>query len=145
MQLLMVGGMGWKNEAILAQIAEINQAGERIVLPKQYVPDSELPVLLSSAEVLLHPAHYEGFGISPLQAMACGTQVVVANNSSLPEVVGDVGVYVDAASTDSILDGMIVAYSKRFELNKAGIARAGQFSWDSSAKEVAGVIASLEK
>lgn len=143
-KLLMIGGMGWKNEAVLAEIDTINQSGEKIVLPKHYVPDSELPALISGAAALVHPAHYEGFGISPLQAMACGTQVMVANNSSLPEVVGDAGVYVDALDADSIAVGLELVYANRFKINEAGIERAKMFSWDKSAENIIKAIESLE-
>ena len=132
MKLLMVGGMGWNNEAILKEIDKINQSTERIVIPSYYVPDSELPALLSGAAALLHPAHYEGFGISPLQAMACGTQVLVADNSSLPEVVGDAGTYVDSMSIDSIYEGMKKVYKQKNERNDKGIRRSKEFTWSQS-------------
>lgn len=143
-KLLIVGGMGWKNEPILAEINKINQVSEKVVLPKHYVSDSELPALISGAAALVHPAHYEGFGISPLQAMACGTQVMVANNSSLPEVVGDAGVYVDASDPDSILKALMQVYDSRYELNEAGINRAKAFNWDKSAKQIIEIVESLE-
>lgn len=142
-KLLLVGGMGWNNDDILRRIEEINNKKVLVVKPDQYVPDSELPALLSGAAALVHPAHYEGFGISPLQAMACGAQVVVANNTSLPEVVGDAGVYVDAAQPKDILNGMNKAYNKRNELNTNGIARAKTFTWRSSASKLAIIIEDL--
>lgn len=144
-KLLLVGGMGWKNERILKKIAAINRESERIILPKKYVPDHELPSLLSGAAALIHPAHYEGFGISPLQAMACGTQLVVANNTSLPEVVKDGGEYVSSRDVHSIHDAMKMVYNKRYQVNVAGINRAKQFTWDSSAKQLTFLLRELEK
>lgn len=143
-KLLLVGGMGWNNEAILAEIAAINTEKTRVIVPAHYVPDAALPALLSGAAALVHPAHYEGFGISPLQAMACGTQVVVANNTSLPEVVGEAGIYVDDKNTEAIESGMQVAYNERYTVNTNGIERAKQFTWRRSAKQLATIITELE-
>ena len=143
-KLILVGGMGWNNQGILEEVSRINQLQTNVIIPEHYVPDTDLPALLSGAAALVHPAHYEGFGISPLQAMACGTQIVVANNTSLPEVVGDGGIYVDDKSPEDILRGMDVAYNKRYENNTKGIERALKFSWKQSAKTLIQIIVELE-
>lgn len=142
-KLLMVGGMGWKNEKMLEIIREINADEEKVILPIHYVPDEELPGLLSGAAALLHPAFYEGFGISPLQAMACGTQVLVGNNTSLPEVVGEAGIYVDADDKKDILKGMQQVYARRYECNIAGIKRAKLFSWQRGERALVSIIDEL--
>lgn len=143
-KLLLVGGMGWNNDEILKRIAEMNMRGKRVIRPEHYVSDSELPALLTGSAALIHPAHYEGFGISPLQAMACGTQIVVANNTSIPEVVGDSGIYVDDSDAKDILRGMKLAYNKKDESNKKGIRRAQDFSWRRSARILGMVLERLE-
>lgn len=143
-RLILVGGMGWNNEAILAEIEAINKNGTKVIVPDHYVPDEELPALLSGAAALVHPAHYEGFGISPLQAMACGTQVVVADNTSLPEVVGDGGFYVKDDDPRDILKGMESAYNRRHESNSKGIKRARKFGWKQSAEQLSVIITELE-
>jgi len=98
----LVGSGGWLNEDVFSLIKQLTERGARILQPNKYVEDSDLPALLSGATMLGHPALYEGFGLSPLQSMACGTPVIVANNSSLPEVVGDAGLLVDAYSEKDI-------------------------------------------
>jgi glycosyltransferase involved in cell wall biosynthesis len=143
-KLVLVGGMGWNNEAILQKIASINRRQVNVIVPSHYVPDADLPALLSGAAALIHPAHYEGFGISPLQAMACGTQVVVANNSSLPEVVADGGVYVDDRSVEDILRGINVVYNKRYVNNAKGLKQSLNFSWKQSADNLIDILLELE-
>ena len=143
-KLLLVGGMGWNNDSILRKVDELNESGLKVVIPNHYVEDEDLPFLLSGAAALLHPAHYEGFGISPLQAMACGTQVLVSDNTSLPEVVGDAGVYVDSANTNDIRRAMEVVYNKRHDVNTNGVLRAAKFTWKKSARQLAAFVEQLE-
>ncbi len=142
-KLLLVGGMGWKNEQILTRINEINATETHVIVPDLYVPDELLPALLSGAAALVHPAHYEGFGISPLQAMAVGTQLVVSRNSSLPEVVGDGGIYVDDNDSRDIYRAMNIAYNRRQTVNSDGIKRAKSFQWKQSAQQLGKIITTL--
>jgi len=138
--LLLVGGMGWANDAIIAKMKTLQVDGYRVIKPSSYVPDSEIPTLLSGAICLVHPAVYEGFGLTPLEAMACGTQVVVGNNSSLPEVMGvDYNEYVDVRSPQAISNAMChhYEYPKR---NDYGLRQAQYFSWEKSASTLAKVI-----
>lgn len=93
--LLIVGGMGWLNQGLHEKISSLNASGVRIVIPNQYVPDGEIPGLLSGAIALIHPAFHEGFGMSPLEALACETPVIVADIPVMREVVGKVGVYIE--------------------------------------------------
>jgi glycosyltransferase involved in cell wall biosynthesis len=138
--LCLAGGGGWLNEPILADIAAAKDEGFKIVRPEQYVSDDDLPALISGATLLVYPALYEGFGLPPLQAMACGTPVVVSDNSSLPEVVGKAGVTVDAENPADITAKMIELLSSaelRRELSKKGLRQAAGFDWDVSARELA--------
>ena len=91
------------------------------------------------AGVFVFPSLYEGFGLPPLEAMASGTPVVTSNVSSLPEVAGDAAVLVDPYETRSIADGIyrvLTDQRLRADLKRLGLARAGQFSWESSVRRV---------
>jgi glycosyltransferase involved in cell wall biosynthesis len=100
-----------------------------------YQPDDTLAVLYRLAEVFVFPSLYEGFGLPPLEAMACGTPVVTSNVSSLPEVTGDAAVLVDPYEVESIAEGMqrvLTDAALSAELRAKGIARAREFSWERS-------------
>ena len=97
---------------------------------------AELPAVYNLALMLAHPAWYEGFGLPPLEAMACGTPVVVSNSSSLPEVVGDAGVIVPADSPEAwrqALEAVAGDADLAADLRRRGILRAAEFSWERSA------------
>jgi glycosyltransferase involved in cell wall biosynthesis len=103
-----------------------------------HVPDELLPALYSGAIASLYLSLYEGFGLPPLEAMACGTPVLTSNVTSLPEVVGNAGITVDPYDTDAIGEALIrlVADSGlRLELRRLGLEQARRFSWDKTADE----------
>lgn len=123
---LVIGGRtGW---------GEIPKAVEGVLMPG-YIPDNDLPALYSGAVVFALPSFYEGFGLSPLQAMACGTPVVTSNISSMPEVVGDAGVLVDPQEVTEIAAGIIKGIKNQGKLRELGLAQAKKFTWDKAAKE----------
>jgi glycosyltransferase involved in cell wall biosynthesis len=104
-----------------------------------YVPEDTLAVMYRLASVFVFPSLYEGFGLPPLEAMASGTPVVTSNLSSLPEVAGDAALLVDPYDPASIADGIervLSDDSLRRQLRARGIARAHQFSWESSVRRV---------
>ncbi|HLA77560.1 MAG TPA: glycosyltransferase family 1 protein [Vicinamibacteria bacterium] len=104
-----------------------------------FVPDQTLSALYRLASLFAFPSLYEGFGLPPLEAMACGTPVLTSRISSLPEVVGDAAVLVDPLSVDDIADGLerlLGDESLRRELVVRGRARVRQFSWERSVKTV---------
>ncbi len=103
-----------------------------------YVRDADMPALYSLAEALLFPSLYEGFGLPPLEAMACGTPVVTSSTTSLPEVAGDAAMLVDPTSAGELaaaLEMVLDSDSVRRELVKKGLRRAAQFSWEMTARE----------
>lgn len=103
-----------------------------------YVSDQHLPALYSGALAMVYPSLYEGFGLPPLEAMACGTPVVTSNCTSLPEVVADSAILVDPSDTASIADGMtriLGSAELRGDLRKRGLARARLFTWERSARD----------
>lgn len=100
-----------------------------------YVDNADLPILYNAASVFVFPSLYEGFGLPPLEAMACGCPTVVSNAASLPEVCGDAAYYVDPNDTESISEGMykiLTDNSLRQHLIKKGLERAKLFSWKKS-------------
>ena len=130
--LVIVGGWGWRYEPIKAQIERL---GPGVHLLGSVEPDN-LVSIYNLALMLAHPAWYEGFGFSPLEAMACGTPVVVSDRSSLPEVVGDAGLLVPPddpnawrAAMDKVLSDPDLAAGMR----RRGILRAAELSWSRTA------------
>jgi glycosyltransferase involved in cell wall biosynthesis len=104
-----------------------------------FVPDRTLAVLYRLAAVFAFPSLYEGFGLPPLEAMACGTPVVTSNISSLPEVTGDAALLVDPYSVQDIargLDRALCDEGLRAEMVSRGFARAQRFSWEASVRAI---------
>lgn len=104
-----------------------------------YQTTETLAALYRLAAVFVFPSLCEGFGLSPLEAMACGTPVVASNVSSLPEVLGDAAVLVDPLDAAAIADGITRVLEDaglRADLRRKGLARAGLFSWEQSVRQV---------
>jgi glycosyltransferase involved in cell wall biosynthesis len=104
-----------------------------------FLPDETLAAVYRLAAVFAFPSLYEGFGLPPLEAMACGTPVVTSNVSSLPEVMGDAALFVDPYDADAIADGIrrvITDPALRADLSARGLARAREFSWERSVRRV---------
>lgn len=108
-----------------------------------YVNDGELRALYENAICFIYPSLYEGFGLPPLEAMACGCPVIVSNVASLPEVCGDAALYCDPYSPKDIADKiklLIANPSLQEELRQKGLERAKLFTWEKCAKETMAVI-----
>jgi glycosyltransferase involved in cell wall biosynthesis len=100
-----------------------------------YVDDGDLPVLYSLATAFVFPSSYEGFGLPPLEAMACGTPVISNGATAMPEVIGDAGLLLDRPSPEAIADAMerlISDNDLRRRLVERGFERAAAFSWDAA-------------
>ncbi|TKJ30261.1 MAG: glycosyl transferase family 1 [Chloroflexi bacterium B3_Chlor] len=103
-----------------------------------WVPEEDKPALYSDAALFVFPSLYEGFGLPPLEAMSCGTPLVVSNCSSLPEIVGEAAVLVDAHDADGLAGAMaelLEDENRRRELAAKGLKRAQLFSWQKTAKQ----------
>ncbi len=103
-----------------------------------YVTEEDMPRWYNAADILVYPCEYAGFGLPPLEAMACGTPVITANTTSLPEVVGDAGIMIDPQDHDLMANKMYEILTNnglREDLVKKGIEKANLFSWGKSAKE----------
>ena len=108
-----------------------------------YVRDADLPALLSGALGYVVPSLYEGFGMTALEAMACGTPVHASNTSSLPEVVGDAGLLVDPLDTRAIADGigqLAEDAALRDDLRERGLRRAASWTWQRCARQTLEVL-----
>lgn len=117
--------------------AEVLGLGGRVVFPGD-IAGADLPALYSGASLFVFPSLYEGFGLPPLEAMACGTPVVCSNRASLPEIVGDAALTFDPYDVDAIASALRRALDDaglRADLRARGLARAAQFSWDHTAQE----------
>lgn len=134
-QLVLAGARGWNTAEIFEAIAALGLRDR--VAHLGYVADNDLPRLYAGADVFVLPSHYEGFGLPVLEAMACGCPVVVADNSSLPEVAGDAGLYCKADDPETIGAAMLEVLgndARRSELVRRGLAQAAKFSWETTAR-----------
>jgi len=139
MHLVLAGMSGWKLEQLQSALEAAGRWRHRIILTG-FVEDDDLSALYSDALCFIYLSRYEGFGLPPLEAMACGTPVVCANNSSLPEVVGEAGLLLDVDDVQAVADTIQKIFKSealRKELSCAGIERARLFSWERCAEIVA--------
>jgi glycosyltransferase involved in cell wall biosynthesis len=135
-KLVIVGKYGWKESGLERQAKDLGLSDD--VVLTGYVPYEDLPALYNAADVFVYPSLYEGFGLPPLEAMACGTPVITGNQASLPEVVGDAGLMVDPFDADAFaeaLDRLIFDRLLRAEMFALGLDQATKFSWDKTASE----------
>ncbi|MFQ5963116.1 MAG: glycosyltransferase family 4 protein [Candidatus Scalinduaceae bacterium] len=132
-KLVIAGAPGWKNKDVLQSLS--NHIDDVLFLGN--LPNIDVAILMNMASCLIYPSFYEGFGLPPLEAMACGCPVVVSNTSSLPEACGDAAYYVDPYKVDSIAEGIykvLTDETLRFSLINKGLERSKNFSWEQSAK-----------
>lgn len=133
--LVMAGPQGWGYEETAAKVRQLGL--EEYVLFIGPVPHEELPALFSAADLLVYPSLYEGFGLPPLEAMACGTPVIASNISSLPEVTGDAGLLVDPLDVSELAEAMrrvLTDGELRQRMRAKGLERAKRFTWEETAR-----------
>jgi len=134
--LVLAGRRGWLAQAIFDELERRDLLGR--VRITGYVREEYLPALYRQAAVFVYPSLYEGFGLPPLEAMASGTPVIVSRSSSLPEVVGDAGLYVNPLDTNELAEAMDSIFGDpqlAADLRRKGLERAAQFSWKKAAAE----------
>ncbi|MBI3624045.1 glycosyltransferase family 4 protein [Candidatus Saccharibacteria bacterium] len=143
--LVLAGGKGWQDESILSKITELQHQNFKII-QTGYVDDQDLPAVYSGASVFVYPSIYEGFGIPPLEAMACGVPVITSNKASLPEVTGKAALLIKpenpaeiAEAIQKILTDSVLANS----LKAKGFDQVKKFSWDKSAQQLIELINEL--
>ncbi|MAU33629.1 hypothetical protein CL689_01070 [Candidatus Saccharibacteria bacterium] len=142
--LVIVGAGGWNNEEVKEQIQKAKENGYRIINPKQFVSDEDMPALYSGAQFFAFTPIYEGFGMSPLEAYACGTPVLASKVASVPEAAGDAAVYVDPFSVKDIkkkLEYMVRETEKdRSQWDVSIKAHLESLSWRPSAEITAAAL-----
>lgn len=136
-KLVVAGKKGWLYNSIFDTVKEQNVVND--VIFTDYLPAEEAPLLMRGAIAFCFPSLYEGFGMPPLEAMACGTPVLTSNCSSLPEVVGECAVTVNPLSIDEICSGLELLFSDeklRKRLSEKGLKRASEFNWKSESDKL---------
>jgi glycosyltransferase involved in cell wall biosynthesis len=140
-RLVLAGKRGWMTEQIERRAAELGITDS--VHFTGYVHDSDLPALLSGALGYITPSLYEGFGMTVLEAQACGTPVLASNVSSLPEVVGDAGVLFDPYDVTAIRNAiarLVQDAGLRAELRERGLRHAADWTWERTARQTLAVL-----
>ncbi|PLT35490.1 glycosyltransferase family 1 protein [Bacillus sp. V5-8f] len=131
----------------LVKITETLNLQDRVIFTG-LVPVLHLPFLYNAAELFVYPSLYEGFGLPPLEAMACGTPVITSNTSSIPEVTGDAGVLInpyDELSLATSIEKLINNQNQLVQMSKEGLKQARNYSWASSAQQTLEVYEKLYK
>ena len=144
LQLVIAGKKGWLYEDIFRQVEELGLEGK--VVFTDYVPEGDLPALLSGARLFVFPSLYEGFGLPVLEAMACGTPVVCSNTSSLPEVAGNAALLVDPLDVEELaaaMERVLGDEELRAGLIERGFEQTRRFSWEKCARETLSVLESV--
>jgi len=144
--LVIAGRKGWMYEPLFAQVLRLGL--EDGVHFTGYVPQADLPALISGAQAFVLPSLYEGFGLPVLEAMACGTPVICSNVSSLPEVAGDAAILVDPHDTAQLaraLTRVLEDEGLRREMSVKGLQQAQRFTWERCACETLAVLESVAR
>ena len=134
LKLVIAGGKGWLYDEIFARVEELGLTG-KVIFPG-FVADEDLPALYNLAELFVFPSLYEGFGLPPLEAMACGTPVVTSDRPSLPEVVGEGGLIVEATDSQELaraMEQVLTDENLRREMREKGLKQAEKFTWEAAA------------
>jgi glycosyltransferase involved in cell wall biosynthesis len=137
LSLVLVGRRGWMYEPIFTAVERHRLQGRVRML--DFVADADLPLLYNLAEAFVYPSLYEGFGLPPLEALACGTPVVTSDTSSLPEVVGAAAVLINPCDVGSLAEGIrrvLNDAALAVCLREAGPQQAANFSWERSARQL---------
>jgi glycosyltransferase involved in cell wall biosynthesis len=135
-RLVLAGGHGWGSDAIPQKMRSLGI--EANVKFTGYVAREDMSALYSMADLFVYPSLYEGFGLPPLEAMACGTPTIVSDGSSLSSVVADAGLRVDPLDIAGLAEAMrrvLLDETLRRDLIEKGKKRAKCYSWETTARE----------
>lgn len=140
--LLVAGAKGWRNSALFDQVREARLTEDEIRF-LGYLPTSDLPQFYGGAQVFLFPTLYEGFGLPPVEAMACGTPVIASNAPCMPEVLGEAAVLESPSDAESFAEAILRVLGdekKRAELSASGVKQASKFSCHASVMALAAAL-----
>ena len=143
-KLVMVGKHMWES----SNLADELDGKQDDIIMTGHADVADLPFLYNGADCFVYPSLFEGFGIPPLESMACGVPTVISNTTSLPEVAGDSSIYVDPLDITSISGGIerVLSSSElQQELRQKGLIRAAEFTWDKTAQKTLEVYRQLAK
>lgn len=144
LKLVLLGKKGWLYEPFFHRLQELGLTGQ-VVFPG-FVDEADLPAFYHLAELFVFPSLYEGFGLPPLEAMACGAPVICSNSSSLPEVVGDAALLIEPTDTAGLHTAMRRVLEDphlRADLARRSLVQAQKFSWQKAVDELEQVYRSL--
>ncbi len=142
---LVLGGKRDKFVPLLEEQVNNLGIGDSVIFT-DFIKDEDLPYFYSGAEVFIYPSLYEGFGLPVLEAMACGTPVICSNTTSLPEVVGDIGMLInpeDVKNISSAIITLLKADKLREDLRKKGLERAKEFTVEKYSLKILSLIESI--
>jgi len=146
LQLVLVGKLGWKSESLQEQI-NVSPFKKDILL-LGYVERTVLPTIYTGAKAFVYPSYFEGFGLPVLEAMSCGTPVIVSNVSSLPEIIGTAGLVFSPNNQDQLvkrINKVLEDESLQQALSKKSLQQAAKFSWHKTAQETLQIFEQLMK
>jgi glycosyltransferase involved in cell wall biosynthesis len=144
--LVIAGRKGWLYQPVFHQVRELGL--ETRVRFTDWIAEADAPALISGASLFVYPSVYEGFGLPPLEAMACGVPVIASAASSIPEIVGDAGLLVDPRDVGALVTAMqaVLGSSElRANLRARGLARARTFTWENTARQTLRVYETLAR
>ena len=145
-KLVIAGGKGWLYDGIFRRVEELSLQEDVTFLG--YLPEEHLPAVYCLSDLLVFPSLYEGFGLPPLEAMACGTPVITSDSSSLPEVVGEAGLMVPPGDAEALADTIrkVLADSElREDLVRRGLSRAAEFTWHAAGEKLLAIYEDLHE
>lgn len=137
-KFIIAGRAGWKNEEVFQSIKRLRLEGK--VVFTGFVDDEDLPYLYSTASLTVYLSTYEGFGLPPLESLACGTKVIAGDNSSMKETINE-KFLVDVDDKNKILEKMKYLLENKIEINSREIQ--DRFDWKESVRKFLGIVSTL--
>jgi glycosyltransferase involved in cell wall biosynthesis len=142
-QLVLAGKIGWRTKALLKKVENLEESKRQRILWPGFIAEEDKAALISGAAALLYPSLYEGFGFPVLEGNACGTPVLCANTSSLPEITGNASLLVSPEDQQALTDGIrqiVLDQALRKRLISNGLANVLDYTWEKTAEQTLNVL-----